>query len=164
MRSILTGLVAGVLLTGVSLAEGKFLTVTVPVDISAMPYIETFAVHCTLLDSPDGGLQNGPAHNRVDLPVVNGGFHGTVNMKLMAVWGPNNDPPPPWGYRCRLSRFPKDHTTGFTPIAPSAAGADTPPQHVAAVNTPLVTMVQAPFGLVQLMQTAPAVKPLPPKH
>jgi len=162
--SVLAALIAGALFAAASLAEGQDVTVTVPVDISAMPYIKTFSVQCQLIQKPDQTeLSNGAAHNRVDKPLVNGEFHGTVSMLLVAVWSQGY--PPPWGYRCNLLLFPKDNTSGFEPIAASAATASDPPEHVAAPGTSVVAMVQRGFGPMTPVHTpGPALQPLAPKY
>jgi len=129
-----------------ALAANDTVTLTVPVDVSAMPYVATVSVQCMLLDTMDEQGFGGPSFNRVDKPLANGEFHGSVSMSLTAAQGHA-----PVGYRCKLYLFAAGSSTGFIPVAPGDAIPSTPKEDIAAPNTPLVTMVQGTFGPSRVM-------------
>ena len=123
-------------------APNQTVTLTVPVDLSAIPYITQFSVQCWLMESADqGGIPNGAAFNRADVPVSNGEYHGSVKLPLTAPQGQTL-----WGYHCNLYLYASGEAGGFTPVAANDAKPSDPATHVAAPGTPLVTSIQAPFN------------------
>ena len=128
-------------------AANDTVTLTVPVDVSAMPYIASVSIQCMLLDTMDEPGFGGPSFDRVDKPLSGGEFHGSVSLTLTATQGHA-----PVGYRCKLYLFPAGGSTGFIPVAPSDATSATPQGEVAAPNTPLVTMVQGAFGATRVIR------------
>ena len=135
--------VAAMLAATPSLADNRTITFTVPVDISAMPYIQSFTVECRLTYPSSAVLTpdiNAASLNRADRPLVGGEFHGTVAIKITAAPGPA-----PSGYTCGLGVTPKDGTGGFTPLAPNAGSSETPAEHLAAPGPVPVTMVKGAF-------------------
>ncbi len=144
MRTLFAGFVAIGLLSVASAAGNQTVTFTVPVDLSALPYIETFSVQCWLWDTPPqhSDIDSvGPGHGRVDKPLSNGEFHGAVSVTAKALPGHS-----PKGYNCQLYLFSFGESMGFKPVPAEEALASTPPQHVAAPGTVTVTNVQGTFG------------------
>lgn len=142
-----------------SLADNRTVVFTVPVDISAMPYVQSFTVECRLTYLSSAVLTpdiNAASLNRVDHPLVRGEFHGTVAVKITAAPGPA-----PSGYTCGLGVTPKDGTGGFTPLAPNSGSLETPAEHLAAPGTVPVTMVKGVFAAQLLLGRQP-YRPLTP--
>jgi len=145
IRTLLPILLAAAVLPAVpALAAPPAHTVefTVPVDISAMPYVKAFTVGCTLTYPASVVLtsaQSGMAYNRVDQALAGGEFHGKIKMVITAP-----DGPAPSGYRCQIGLTPSDDSGGFTP-APSTE-TNAPAEHRAAAGTTPVTTVTGTFA------------------
>ena len=144
MRQTLAAvLVAAILPATPSFAAPAAHTVefTVPVDISAMPYVKAFTVGCRLTYPSSVVLtsaQSGMANNRYDQALSGGEFHGKIKMSITAAEGPA-----PTGYKCEISLTPSDDSGGFTPVPSTETSV--PAEHRAAAGTPLVTTVNGSF-------------------
>lgn len=116
--------------------QNHTVTLHVPVDISAMPYVKQISVQCYL--SYADGAQMG--YEREDLPLAAGEFHGKVDMTLTAPDFREG----PTGWFCDLFAFPSTTRPGFTPKPWGTAR--TPPDQYAAQGTTPVTHVEGTFG------------------
>lgn len=116
--------------------QNHTVTLHVPVDISAMPYVKEFSVQC-YLSYADGGRMG---YQREDLPLAAGEFHGKVDMTLTAPDFREG----PTGWFCDLFVFPSTTKPGFTPKPWGESGA--PQNEYAAQGTVPVTHIEGTFG------------------
>lgn len=102
MRAVCAGLVAATMLAaGRARADDKPITFQVPVKLSNLsPDLKTFSVQCKLEGSQGLG---GKTFDRVDLPLVAGGYSGTVAIALTIEKGYEKYVT---GYSCKLYLFP----------------------------------------------------------
>ena len=117
-------------------AQNHTVTLHVPVEITAMPYVKSISLQCHL-SYGDGSHM---AYERTDLPLAAGEFHGKVDMKLTAPDFREG----PTGWFCDLFVFPSTTKPGFTPKPWGTAGI--PQNQYAAQGTVPVTHVEGTFG------------------